>query len=265
MSSQELSLALKLAKQAGELISEQRKSLQISFKGDVELVTQADVAADKLITNGIVSTYPDHAILSEELNPNLTDELPDHLWIIDPIDGTVNFAHQHYQVAISIAYYYKGCAQVGVVHNPFTEETFHAEAGQGAWLNDQPIQCSDQSDLQRALVATGFPYVCNDMDKLIARIRSVLENCADLRRLGAAALDICWVACGRMDAYYENVQPWDMAAAQLIAREAGATFGHIYELPLNANRELVSKDVLISTPACFEGIKSLLQQADQQA
>jgi len=255
-----LTLAMRLATQAGDLIATQRRSLNVSYKGDTELVTQADVAADKLITEGIRRIYPDHDILSEELNPDQATN-SEHLWIIDPIDGTVNFAHHHPQVAVSIAYYHKGKARLGVVHNPFLNETFHAQAGKGARLNDVPIRVSKTTELRRALVATGFPYVREDLPLLMRRLEAVLEQCADIRRLGSAALDICWVACGRLDAYYESVKPWDFAAAQLIAREAGATSGHINDLPPGTNPELCGDDLLITTPELFQAMRKTLQSA----
>ncbi|MCA6128498.1 MULTISPECIES: inositol monophosphatase family protein [Thalassolituus] len=259
-----LTLALRLATDAGNLISQQRPRLSVEFKGGTELVTQADVAADELICRGIRQVYPDHQILSEELNPDGGTDA-EHLWIIDPIDGTVNYAHHHPQVAISIAYYHKGKAKVAVVHNPFMQETFHAIAGKGARLNDHPIRCSTKSELGRALVATGFPYVKDDLPRLMGRLNSVLTRCADVRRLGSAALDICWLACGRMDAYYETVKPWDFAAAQLIARESGATVGHIYPLPADANPEIYSENLLMSAPALFLPLQKLLQAADQES
>lgn len=261
-----LTLALRLAKEAGELIAKQRKSLSVSFKGGTELVTQADVAADELITSGIRRNYPDHQILSEELNPDELTKAGDqeHLWIVDPIDGTVNFAHGHPQVAVSIAYYHRGKARVGVVHNPFLDETFHAQAGKGARLNDVPIRCSDKSELARAIIATGFPYVIEDLPILIRRLETVLTHCADIRRLGSAALDICWVASGRLDGYYESVKPWDFAAAQLIAREAGAHFGHIHPLSEELNPELCGDDLLISSPELFDSLQTLLQGADNK-
>ncbi|WP_221797647.1 inositol monophosphatase family protein [Oceanobacter mangrovi] len=260
-----LTLALQLARQAGDEIARQRSSLQINFKYDgAELVTQADVAADQLINAGIRASFPDHEILSEELAPeNNTD--CEHLWIIDPIDGTVNYAHGHPQVAVSIAYYHHGDCKAAVVHNPFARETFHALAGSGAFLNDSPIQCSGKTELHRALIATGFPYQKDSVDELMARVSAVIRNCADIRRLGSAALDICWVACGRMDAYYEHVKPWDFAAAQLIAREAGARFGHIYPIPAGENPQIYSRNILIATPAIYQPLQEVLQQADQQA
>ncbi|MGB1090551.1 MAG: inositol monophosphatase family protein [Oceanobacter sp.] len=257
-------LALQLANQAGEEISVQRQSLTIQFKhADTELVTQADVAADTLICEGIKKAFPDHDLLSEELGPNNPKDC-EHLWVIDPIDGTVNYAHGHPQSAVSIAYYHKGEAKVGIVHNPFAKETFAAQKGAGATLNSQPIKCSDKTELKRALVATGFPYSKETIDLLMARLRTIMTNCADVRRLGSAALDICWVACGRMDAYYENVKPWDMAAAHLIASEAGCSFGHIHPVPEGEVVELFSDNVLISTPALFSDLQSLLAQADRE-
>ena len=254
-------VALQLARQAGEEIARQRHQLDIQFKQGTALVTQADVAADQIIRDGILSRFPQHQILSEELAPdNPTDS--EHLWIIDPIDGTVNYAHLHPQVAISIAYYHQGEAQVAVVHNPFLNETFSAINGLGAWLNQQPIQCAATQDMRRALIATGFPYEKHDIPKLMQRLQVVLTQCADVRRLGSAALDICWVACGRLDGYYETVKPWDFAAAQLIAREAGVQFGHIHPVAEGLNPQLVGENIILAVPALFSPLQQLLQQAD---
>jgi len=252
-----------LAREAGSLIAEQRRNLTINFKGEgaTELVTQADVAADELITRTIQQHYPEHDILSEELSPEHNGEA-EHLWVIDPIDGTVNYAHDHPQVAISIAYFYRGEVQLGVVYNPFSDELFHAEKGLGAWLNEQQIFCSDQQQLSRAIIATGFPYVKDNLPALIKRLDIVLQHCADIRRLGSAALDICWVACGRLDGYYETVKAWDFAAAQLIATEAGARFGHVY--PVQGNPQLDGNHLITASPALYEALKSLLLQADQK-
>ena len=259
-----LTLALRLAKEAGDLIASQRKSLSMTYKNGNELVTQADVAADELITAAIRRNYPDHQILSEELNPDELNKAGqhEHLWIVDPIDGTVNFAHGHPQVAVSIAYYHNGKARVGVVHNPFTNETFHAQAGKGARLNDVPVHCTEKADLSRAIIATGFPYEIDNLALLMRRLEQVLANCADIRRLGAAALDICWVACGRLDGYYESVKPWDFAAAQLIAREAGASFGHIQTLSEETNPELCGDNILIAAPPLFSPLQALLRKAE---
>lgn len=254
-------IALQLARRAGEEVYRLRHQLNIQFKQETELVTQADIAADQIIRDGILSHFPEHQILSEELAPdNTTDS--EHLWVIDPIDGTVNYAHQHSQVAVSVAYYHQGEAQVAVVHNPFAAETFSAINGSGAWLNEHPIECAATQDMRRALMATGFPYDKHDIPQLMQRLQTVLTHCADIRRSGSAALDICWVACGRLDGYYESVKPWDFAAAQLIAREAGVQFGHIHALPEGTNPQLCGEDIILAVPALFSPLQQLLQQAD---
>ena len=261
-----LEFASDLASQAGDLIVSLRaqNQLQHDYKQGIELVTNADISADKLITDAIKKRFPSHQILAEESNPNFHDitinDTP--LWVIDPIDGTVNYAHHHHMSAISIAYVVKGKVQVAVVYNPFMAEMFCAIRNQGAWLNDQPITCSKTQDLSRAIFATGFPYdKAQQLPQLIKRLQSMLEHCADVRRLGSAALDICWVALGRLDAYYETVSPWDCAAAWLIAKEAGAKCGFFIEPCGGIQHELHSENLLICTPSLFEPMKSILQDA----
>lgn len=264
MLSAELTFAIATARRAGEAIMATRNRLDIQFKGGHELVTQADVEADQIIRSAIQQQFPGHDILSEELAPDQVTGSA-HLWIVDPIDGTVNYAHQHPNVAISIAYYHQGQAVAAVVHNPFLQETFYASAGGGAFLNGQPIRCAATGELKRALVATGFPYVKDNLPLLMRRLQAVLSECADVRRIGSAALDICWLACGRLDAYYESVQVWDFAAAQLIAREAGVRSGHIHDLPEDRNPQLCGDNLLLSVPALFMPLQRLLQQADATA
>ncbi len=262
-----LGFTTQVAEQAGDLIVQMRanRQLKTSYKKNIELVTDADIASDQLIIEAIKSRYPDHQFLSEESNPNLsTIEYSDTpLWIIDPIDGTVNYAHYHQQVAISIAYCIKGQVQVAVVYCPFQAEMFTAIRHQGAWLNDQPIRCSEKTQLNKALVATGFPYdKQGKLPQLMSSLEAILTNCADVRRIGSAALDICWVAMGRMDAYYETVSVWDSAAAMLIAREAGAKCGHYVDLPKGAVIELYSENLLISNVAIFDKLKTILKDAN---
>jgi len=260
-----LAFTTDIASQAGDLIVTMRAQSQLNhnYKQGIELVTNADLAADQLITNAIRRQYPNDQILAEESNPDLTsismDDTP--VWVIDPIDGTVNYAHHHQMVAISIAYVVKGKIQAAVVYNPFMAEMFSAIRQQGAWLNDQPIRCSDTTELNRAIVATGFPYdKSKDLPLLINRLKNVLQVCADVRRLGSAALDICWVALGRLDAYYETVSPWDCAAGWLIAKEAGAKCGYFIPPKAGINHELHSEHLLITTPAIYEPIKQILAE-----
>lgn len=262
-----LSFATHIAEEAGDLIVELRAHSRLNhdYKQDIELVTNADLAADELITQAIRERFPDHQILAEESNPDFNSiEMNDTpLWVIDPIDGTVNYARHQLQVAISIAYVVKGKVQVAVVYNPFLSEMFTAIRHSGAWLNDQPIRCSDTTELKKSLIATGFPYdKTNKLPVLMSQLSHVLENCADVRRVGSAALDLCWVALGRLDGYYESVSPWDCAAGWLIAKEAGAKCGYFKAPPEGVKHELHSEYLLVTNPNIHDALKHLLNQAD---
>ncbi|WP_286220941.1 inositol monophosphatase family protein [Marinobacter apostichopi] len=257
--------AEQLALQAGELIRHEREenTLRTDLKQQTELVTHADVMADEFITSAIRERFPNHRILSEETMPDLSqaEELDTPLWIVDPIDGTVNYAYGHPQVAVSIAYAEKGRVQVGVVHAPFPGETFRATRGAGATLNGETINHSGATVPRDSLFATGFPYTKDSLEPLVRRLDAMIHQCRDLRRIGSAALDICWVACGRLDIYYENVSPWDFAAARLIALEAGATAGHFGEVPEGYPADLYGKDILISAPDIWQPVREILRTA----
>ncbi|HTN32720.1 MAG TPA: inositol monophosphatase family protein [Marinobacter sp.] len=257
--------AEKLAIDAGKLVRHERdeNTLRTDYKQQTELVTHADVMADKFITAAIRERFPHHRIMSEETMPDLSqaEELETPLWIVDPIDGTVNYAYGHPQVAVSIAYAEKGRVQAGVVHAPFTNETFRATLGKGSTLNGETIQHSGATIHREALFATGFPYTKDNLRPLINRLDAMIHQCRDLRRIGSAALDICWVACGRLDIYYENVSPWDFAAARLIALEAGATAGHFGDVPESYPADLWGRDILISAPAIWQTIRQILRTA----
>jgi len=201
-------------------------SINTSNKSDGSHLTAGDLAAQKIIFNTISRAFPEHSILSEELSLQEQQQVEnaEHLWIIDPIDGTTNYAYGSRQVGISIAYAFQKNVYAGVVFNPFNAELFSAVRNEGARLNDQPIKVGTRavSGLADALVATGFPPGSSDRSEAILRVAKVLKNCRDIRRAGACSLDLCDVACGRLDAFYESVKSWDMAAGGLIAREAGA-------------------------------------------
>ncbi|MBN7770323.1 inositol monophosphatase [Marinobacter daepoensis] len=254
-----------LAREAGELIRHEREenTLRTDYKHQTELVTHADVMADEFITGTIRERFPHHRILSEETMPDLSqaEELETPLWIVDPIDGTVNYAYGHPQVAVSIAYAEKGNVRAGVVHAPFAGETFRATEGCGATLNGLPVRHSGATNPRQSLFATGFPYTKDNLEPLVQRLNAMIHQCRDLRRIGSAALDICWVACGRLDIYYENVSPWDFAAARLIAKEAGATVGHFGEVPEGYPADLYGRDILISAPAIWEAVRAILRTA----
>lgn len=254
--------AYDLALEAGNLISEQRRQgdVEHNYKDKQELVTSADIAADKLIIDRIKQSYPEHRILSEETytDKNSLKDLSSPIWIIDPIDGTVNYAHGHHMVAISIALAFDGDMQLGVVHNPFLNETFHATKGSGAFLNRHSIEVSKAQSLRKSLIATGFPYDKSTVPEIMERTQKVLMACQDIRRLGSAALDICWVACGRLDGYFESLSPWDFAAARLIALEAGAQCGHFQDIPNDIPACIFDQNLLISTPEIYNELHQLL-------
>jgi myo-inositol-1(or 4)-monophosphatase len=260
-----LQLALATAREAGALIKEMRNAgdLQRDYKGQQELVTNADIAADQLIIERIKSRYPDHEFLTEETLGNKADkhDLQNPIWIIDPIDGTVNYAHGQQMVAVSIAFGFQGEVQIGVVYNPFLDELFCAQYGRGATLNGTNITPSDETNLRKAVFATGFPYDKSGVPPILKRIESIIMHTQDMRRLGSAALDICWVACGRLDIYFESLSLWDFAAARLIALEAGATCGHFSDVPDNVPPCIHNKDLLITTPALFDGCREILVSA----
>ena len=257
--------AEQLAVEAGDLVRRERdqNTLRTDYKQQTELVTHADVMADEFITGAIKEHFPEHRILSEETMPDLSqaEELDTPLWIIDPIDGTVNYAYGHPQVAVSIAYAENGQVQAGVVHAPFLGETFRATRGEGATLNGQAIAHSGATVPRQSLFATGFPYTKDNLEPLVDRLNAMIHQCRDLRRIGSAALDICWVACGRLDIYYETVSPWDFAAARLIALEAGARAGHFGDVPKGFPEDLWGQDILICAPAVWEPVRSILRSA----
>lgn len=257
--------AAQLAHGAGELIRQYRGKADFLrfFKQGTELVTDADFAADKFISGKIGERFPDHAIVSEELAPDTSaiKDIKGPFWIIDPIDGTVNFAHGHNQSAVSIAFVNDQQVLLGVVFNPFTDEMFTAQKGEGAFLNGNPIRVAEESQIGRAIIATGFPYEKSNLEPMIKRLRAVLTNCADIRRLGSAALDICWVASGRLDGYYESLSLWDFAAARLIALEAGAKCGNFSEVPEGIDPQFYDQDLLVTNEVLFPQLLTVLQSA----
>lgn len=208
-------------KSAGSLVRKaitRRKT--ITKKGEIDLVTEVDCAAERLIIKIIRKAFPDHAFLAEE--SQTAGDSP-YRWIIDPIDGTTNFAHGLPVCSVSIAYEEKGVVKLGGVYDPCRNELFFAERGKGAFLNGKKIKVSKTRLLNDALLATGFPYHRRqDPDKYLKPFREFLMQAREIRRLGSAAIDLCYVACGRFDGYWEAVlKPWDKAAGILIVQEAG--------------------------------------------
>ncbi len=196
-------------------------SIDIEKKGAIDLVTAADIGSEKEIVQTIRSRFPDHAVLAEESGAASGD--PDCRWIIDPLDGTTNFAHGLPIFAVSIAFSHHGKVKAGVVLNPVSGELFTAVKGKGAELNGRPIRVSASLRVSESLLVTGFPYNFDEIfDAVMRRFQSCLRAARGVRRLGSAALDLCYVACGRFDGFWEeNLRPWDTAAGMLIVTEAG--------------------------------------------
>jgi myo-inositol-1(or 4)-monophosphatase len=262
---QRLEIAVDIAREAGQMIIAAREGQAFGhrYKHGHELVTDTDVEVDRRISARLDEHFADEARLSEELAPDREAlSSPQALWVVDPIDGTVNFAHGLRHVAVSIGWASEGMTRLGVVHAPFLGETFTALAGQGAWCNGEPIRASRTGSLTHCLVGTGFPYRRDSRPPLMRRLTAVLARCQDVRRNGSAALDLCDVACGRLDAYYESVSPWDCAAGWLIAREAGARTGHLYPAPSGIPEDLYGENLLVSAPEVHVELGDLLRRAD---
>ena len=215
-------IGIRAAYRGGEVLRGYFGNLKtVSKKGTIDLVTEADIESEKAIIETIRSAFPDHGILAEEAGP--IDGRPEARWIIDPLDGTTNFAHGLGIFATSIAFSHHDKPVFGVVLNPSNGELFTAADGQGAYLNNHGIHVSKAATVRDSLLVTGFPYDLERMTSaLMGRFGRCLPAAQGVRRLGSAALDLCYVACGRFDGFWEeNLSPWDTAAGALIAREAG--------------------------------------------
>ena len=195
---------------------------RVDKKSAIELVTEADIGSEEKIVSVIHAAFPDHTILAEE--SGLSKSASEYKWLIDPLDGTTNFAHQVPIYAISIAFAVEDQICMGLVLNPANTELFTAIRGQGAHLNSTPIGVSSIKSVSDSLLATGFPYdLQNQFDTVEQRLSNCLRAAQGIRRLGSAALDLCYVACGRFEGFWEqDLKPWDTAAGSLIASEAGA-------------------------------------------
>lgn len=221
------------AKEAGKIVHEKFNDRHtIGYKGEVDVVTEADKASEAYILEQINQHFPDHAVITEESGEHNGDL--ENCWIIDPLDGTVNYSHRLPIYSICIAFRHKGELTLGVVYDPSLDECFAAEKGKGAWLNDAPISVSQADKLIGTLLVTGFPYDRGSDDyfralRLFGHMTSISQG---VRRLGSAALDMCYVACGRIDAYWElSIHLWDIAASSLIVMEAGGVVRGIQGQP----------------------------------
>ncbi len=252
---QMIEVAEQAARAAATEILSHWDNLKIDFKAVNDLVTQADVAAEKLITGIVRDAFPTHQFCAEE-STERADLNSDHLWIIDPLDGTTNFAARIPQFSISIAYAEKGVVQAGVVYDVVKDEMFAASLGNGANLNGEKIQVSGKTSIDQSVVCTGFAY---ERGPLMRATLKTIEMLFDLhlrgiRRLGSAALDFCWVACGRLDGYFEySLKPWDFAAGALIVTEAGGCICRHDGSAFNLN----ATGAIIAGPNLFDSLQKV--------
>jgi myo-inositol-1(or 4)-monophosphatase len=254
-----LNIAIKAARAAGAIIN--RASLDVdrltvTSKGPNDFVTEVDQAAERIIIETLLSAYPDHAILAEESGRSMGSHTSDYVWIIDPLDGTTNFIHGFPQYAVSIALAFKGKVEQAVVYDPARNDLFYATKGRGAFMNDKRLRVSKRIRLADALIGTGFPFRKGDNFKRYMKIfEELMPLCAGLRRPGAAALDLCYVAAGWYDAFFETgLHPWDVAAGSLIVTEAGGLVGNF----TGEADFLYQREVLAGSPKVYAQLVPIL-------
>ncbi len=234
-----------LAREAGSLLMSFFGKVSIEYKGDADLVTKADRASEQLIVERIRKQWPEHDLIGEEGSRRETRS--DFRWYIDPLDGTTNFAHGFPVFCVSIALEYKGERIAGVVYDPSRDEMFAAEKGSGSLLNGRPIHVSAIAHLKESLVATGFPSHKRHKNPNIHFYHQITLRSHGVRRAGSAALDLCYLACGRYDAYWEfNLNSWDTAAGVLLVEEAGGKVTNFTGGPFNIDsREVLGSNTLL--------------------
>lgn len=215
-----------LVRSTDAIIFDESAIASIKEKGAADYVTKVDVGVQNYLQKELSRRYPAIGFIGEESERFAANPAGSY-WILDPIDGTTNLIHHYRMSAVSLGLYEKGEMTFGVVYNPFSKETFVAAKGQGAWLNGEPIHAAQTPDLAHGLVSYGSaPYEKQNAHEMFALFERIFMACSDFRRCGSAALDLCYVACGRQDAYLEeNLKPWDYAAGGLIVQEAGGSIG----------------------------------------
>ncbi len=254
-----LSTAVKAARRAGGIINRGARDLDrltVTTKGPKDFVSEVDRAAEAAIVDVIHSTYPDHAILAEEGTAKGDNAAAEHVWIIDPLDGTTNFLHGFPQYCVSIALQHRGQITQGVVYDPVHNDLFTATRGRGAFLNDHRMRVSRRQHLRDCLIGTGFPFRDgSNLDAYLRMMRSMMAETAGLRRPGSAALDLAYVAAGYTDGFWEvGLNPWDVAAGSLLIIEAGGLVGDLE----GESDYLYSGQVIAGNPRIFAQMVNLL-------
>ncbi len=254
-----LNIAVKAARAAGSIINRaalDTERLTISTKGVNDFVTEVDQAAEQAIIETLLTAYPGHAILAEESGRAHGAKHSEYLWIIDPLDGTTNFIHGFPVYAVSIALAFRGKVEQAVVYDPSRNDLFVASKGRGAFLNDRRLRVSKRIRLGDALIGTGFPFRKGDnFKRYVEMFEQVMQQCAGLRRPGAAALDLCYVAAGWYDGFFETgLNPWDVAAGSLMITEAGGLIGNFTGEP----DFLYQREVVAGAPKIYGQLVQML-------
>ncbi len=253
-----LNIAVRAARRAGSIINRAALDgggLKVTSKRAKDFVTQIDQAAEQAIIDIVRKSYPEHGLLAEESGASQEDA--EFVWIIDPLDGTTNFIHGFPQYCVSIGIRHRGALTHAVIYDPVRNELFTASKGSGAYLNDRRIRVSTLTKFGDALVGTGFPFKeLTRLDLYTRQLQTMMKTCAGVRRAGAAALDLAYVACGRLDAFWElGLSPWDMAAGALLIQEAG---GLVADLK-GEQTFLESGDIATATPKVFTALLEALR------
>jgi myo-inositol-1(or 4)-monophosphatase len=253
-----LTTGIEAVVRAGDMMMAQYgRAVRVDRKGHIDLVTEVDVAIEHMFRGLIAQRFPDHAVLGEEMGGSL--DVPEGpCWIFDPIDGTTNFAHGVPIFCASLALEIGGVPEIGAVYDPTRRELFTAERGRGAHLNGQPISVSRAATLVESMLVTGFPYdVHSRVDEIVGLFAAFVGQARAVRRLGSAAIDLCYVAAGRMDGFWErDLHPWDIAGGALIVSEAGGAVTNLQGAPFaSRGRDVLASNGLIHT-AMLDVIRS---------
>ena len=254
-----LNTAITAARAAGKIINRAAldiERVQVTAKSHNDFVTEVDQAAEEAVIDVLLQAYPGHAILAEESGRSRGAKDSEYLWIIDPLDGTTNFIHGFPVYAVSIALAHRGQVQQAVVYDPARNDMFYASKGRGAFLNDRRLRVSKRTRLLESLIGTGFPFRKGDnFKRYLKMFEEVMQHCAGLRRPGAAALDLCYVAAGWYDGFFETgLNPWDIAAGSLMVTEAGGLIGNF----TGESDYLYQREIVAGNPKIYGQLVSIL-------
>jgi myo-inositol-1(or 4)-monophosphatase len=254
-----LNFAIDVARDAGGVLVQRLGSAKITNKGDIDLVTEADLASEDLIIERIRSYYPQHAILAEESGETMLvgGKRSEWKWIIDPLDGTTNYAHGYPCFCVSLALEHNGTLEIGVIYDPVRDEMFAAERGNGATLNGRRIRVSEVEELKDAMLCTGFPYNVRERPDFTRDFANFTMAAQAVRRDGSAAIDLAYVACGRFDGFWEDgLSPWDIAAGMVLIEEARGKVTNFDNEPLS----IYTKKVLATNGLVHDAMRRVLKE-----